>query len=444
MNTKTFILTILFFQSNFGWAQIGDQRSSDYQPLKVGDPVPNYTLVNLINYPSKTVRLEDFRGKLLILEFWDSYCTPCIEGFPKMMDLQREFASHIQIILVNQKENVNRVRQFFDKRKRLTNVNVTLPTVCGDTILGSYLFKHTSVPHVVWINKSGIVNSITLADVVNAKNIQKLLNNESYVLPQKASYSSANLDYSKPLFLNGNGRIGDSLLWQTVLSKRVPGVPQFHKISADKREGYFIAANLSIRDLFRLAYDNCGSFYYNSNLANLRQTILEVRDSAKYVPKKDGEMQWQNFYTYQLIAPRQSLQKLLETMRNDLAKYFQLDVRVEKRRMKCLVLSASDTTIIAYKSGDAVLKVTDTDVKLNKVKLTNFIETLREVSNRHDYLPFPIIDETNFKGEVGGMEFSTNVYNSQALDLALQKYKMRLTLEHRIIDVLVISEARNE
>lgn len=42
----------------------------------------------------KLLSIEDFRGKFLYLDFWDSYCLPCRDSFPKLNNLRNEFGRY--------------------------------------------------------------------------------------------------------------------------------------------------------------------------------------------------------------------------------------------------------------------------------------------------------------------------------------------------------------
>jgi len=55
--------------------------------LSIGDTVPDITIANVYNYRSSTIRLSDLKGKLVILDFWSTWCTNlycCIPGIAKV------------------------------------------------------------------------------------------------------------------------------------------------------------------------------------------------------------------------------------------------------------------------------------------------------------------------------------------------------------------------
>ena len=56
-------------------------QSSKYEPLTVGMAAPDFELPNL---GDDTVRLSDFRGKVVFLNFWATWCKPCREEMPSM------------------------------------------------------------------------------------------------------------------------------------------------------------------------------------------------------------------------------------------------------------------------------------------------------------------------------------------------------------------------
>ena len=66
--------------------------------LDVGKPAPEFSLSGT----DKTIRLADYRGKLVYLDFWASWCGPCKQSFPWMNELQKKYAAQgLRIIAVN-------------------------------------------------------------------------------------------------------------------------------------------------------------------------------------------------------------------------------------------------------------------------------------------------------------------------------------------------------
>ncbi len=76
-------------------------KTSIAQGIQIGDNCPDVEIKQIINYPSGNARLSDFKGKALLIDFWFSACTACIEVMPKLDSLQREYGKDLQILLVN-------------------------------------------------------------------------------------------------------------------------------------------------------------------------------------------------------------------------------------------------------------------------------------------------------------------------------------------------------
>jgi thiol-disulfide isomerase/thioredoxin len=74
---------------------------------------PDFTLESL---SGKRVSLKDFRGKVVFLNFWATWCVPCRDEMPAMETLHREFKDRgLAIVAVNFREDKKAVRRFFDE-----------------------------------------------------------------------------------------------------------------------------------------------------------------------------------------------------------------------------------------------------------------------------------------------------------------------------------------
>jgi thiol-disulfide isomerase/thioredoxin len=87
-------------------------QAQDLKPWKGGATPP--LALNDIN--GKPLKLEDYRGKVVMVQFWATYCPPCLKEMPSMMRLQSKLAGKPFVILaVNMGETEKEVKDFFTK-----------------------------------------------------------------------------------------------------------------------------------------------------------------------------------------------------------------------------------------------------------------------------------------------------------------------------------------
>jgi peroxiredoxin len=92
--------------------------------MKVGDVVPDFTRAEASGKP---VQLSRYRGQLVLLNFWASWCPPCREEMPLFSRWHREFnARGFQVIGVSMDDDAEEVKKF------LAAYPVTYPIVMGD------------------------------------------------------------------------------------------------------------------------------------------------------------------------------------------------------------------------------------------------------------------------------------------------------------------------
>src|SRR5579872_3716312 len=83
------------------------------------EPAPNF---NLEDVHGKTVSLADFKGKILVIDFWATWCGPCQKSFPAMQILVDRYKSdpNVQFVFIDTWE---RDADYMDKVVQLLNRN---------------------------------------------------------------------------------------------------------------------------------------------------------------------------------------------------------------------------------------------------------------------------------------------------------------------------------
>lgn len=164
---------------------------SPVKALHIGDNVPDITLTNVYNYPSSTIQLSDLKGRLVILDFWATWCSGCVQSMPKLNTLQKKFHKKLLVLLLNNQggkssvEGEKKIMAFFETLKSKTKGAVVLVGSLKRIVLLDKLFPHTFIPHYVWIGPDRKVIAITSSEQVTAKNIRTVLNHLPVNLPVK-------------------------------------------------------------------------------------------------------------------------------------------------------------------------------------------------------------------------------------------------------------------
>lgn len=185
MKTRTIIIVMAMLLSNFLTnAQENKAVGITKKGLQIGQQVPNFSMITLLNSEDKTLSLSSLKGKIVILDFWSTWCGPCVRAMPKLNSLQHEFKNDLQILLVT-KDSANRVSKFFNLNNYAKGVK--LPVI-GLNETTSALFPFTHMPHLVWINKQGDVLAITDTEALNRENIKDIIAQKPVVFILKDDY----------------------------------------------------------------------------------------------------------------------------------------------------------------------------------------------------------------------------------------------------------------
>jgi len=114
---------------------------------------PQFVLQDL---DGRTVRLSDYRGKVVLINFWATWCPPCRAEMPDLVRLQREHGKEgLRIIgITYPPENKTRVRRFAKSLK------VNYPIILGTRQTKARFSSDETLPLTVVINREGKVSDI--------------------------------------------------------------------------------------------------------------------------------------------------------------------------------------------------------------------------------------------------------------------------------------------
>lgn len=116
-------------------------------------PAPNFVLAD---YEAKAVRLSDFRGKTVLLNFWATWCTTCEAEMPDMQRLAEENPDDLVVLAVNQAEGRGRAQSWSDARE-LTALKFVLDT--NEDVTNAYKLP-SGLPHSFFIDENGVVRIV--------------------------------------------------------------------------------------------------------------------------------------------------------------------------------------------------------------------------------------------------------------------------------------------
>lgn len=156
-------------------------QSSKYEPLVVGKAAPDFSLTDLNDKPH---RLSDFRGKVVFLNFWATWCAPCREEMPSMEVLNKSFEKDGLVVLA---VSIDRVTTTKDIPPFVKSLNLTFPVLIDSWGITDKPYKRLGVPETFIIDQQGIVREIIIGPkdwtrIDNLKTLATLLN----VTPQPA------------------------------------------------------------------------------------------------------------------------------------------------------------------------------------------------------------------------------------------------------------------
>jgi len=115
------------------------------RPAQTGKPAPDFT----VSDGTSTVHLANYRGRVVLLNFWATWCMPCVEELPSLLDLHRQ--PDLVILAVSVDQDPNAYANFLVRR------HVDLITVRDPGQSAAKLFHTEMWPESYLIDRQGII-----------------------------------------------------------------------------------------------------------------------------------------------------------------------------------------------------------------------------------------------------------------------------------------------
>jgi thiol-disulfide isomerase/thioredoxin len=412
------------------------QRQTSQMSLKLGAIMPNVNFDNIYNYQSKKVSFSKFKDKLVILEFWSTSCTSCIELFPTMQILQNKFQSQLQIILVNGKtevwkDNEVKTQHILDRLKLRTGITIELPIVFNSKELDNY-FPYRTIPHEVWIKDNCII-AITGPEEVTASNIAAILDGRKIVMRSK---NDVFIDLQKQkiqdLIYSGSWVKEKEPIGSIIYKGFIPGTGKITgRRRSEENSAMFVgwyATNLSLKELYKRAYQI--SIPDNRILIETRDSILfrnvDYLDTGKY----------SNVYSLDITTNPETFEMLVKEVQINLRSAFHFQVNFEKRKIKCLVVRNSrPLDNIFTKGGERSFSYDKIDLKkyVRNYSISDFIGEMNQY-----FFDTPLVNETSLQSPVD-IDLP-QVLSQENIVRCLKALGFEIKEEEKELDVVLIKD----
>jgi uncharacterized protein (TIGR03435 family) len=327
---------------------------------KIGAPPPPLNLVKVLRAPDGTdTSWEKLRGKVVVLDFWATWCGPCVASIPHWNELARQFRDKPIVFLAISDENEAVVTAFLKRKPIETWIGLE-----GSTRSTRDRYGIRGIPTTVIVNQDGIVVAAVHPATLEVKSLQEVLDTKHSSLPPprdkppEEPVNSVSVTNQPPLFEMSIRRSG-------------PRVPS---------QGY---------DAWSWSQDR---HYVRGRFASVRMAIsrfFQVRPSLVNVRTELPEVD----YDFEIQLPSGGQRDVEQIFGEALRRTFGLEVRRISEERDVFVLSVTHTNAPGLEPLDSMLPSTGGgqsagELNLGGVTVDSLIPYLDNLLDK------PVLDET--------------------------------------------------
>lgn len=144
------------------------------EKLEIGDELPHITGTTI---DGLDIYLDEWKGRVVVLEFWATWCSPCLSGLKHLHELKAQLGGDLEIVAIS-RETATRQKRFADYTQYPFWFIEHRP-------LFDTFFPHRVIPHSVVVGPDGQIAAITAPGNITEATIRTLLQKKSVTLPLK-------------------------------------------------------------------------------------------------------------------------------------------------------------------------------------------------------------------------------------------------------------------
>lgn len=165
------LIKIAVFLSSFLiFLFISSPTFSDAEKLKKWDGAGDVNL-KFSDLGGNILELKDFRESVILLNFWASWCAPCVNEMPALIKLSEKFKDFsFKLVMVNFGENTQKVRDFSKSLSNPSDIYLDQDKLSGN------FWVTKGLPVTYLINKKGQITHMVMGEVDwNHESIEKII-----------------------------------------------------------------------------------------------------------------------------------------------------------------------------------------------------------------------------------------------------------------------------
>jgi thiol-disulfide isomerase/thioredoxin len=141
----------ILYGLGYGETYRGKPADQGFRGVLVGSPAPDFELLNL---QGAAVRLSDLRSKPVLINFWATWCAPCVLEMPNIQKYYERYPGEFYVLAVNAGEDERKVETFAE------DIGITFEILLDPGTELNDIYSLRGYPSSFFVDKDGIIQAV--------------------------------------------------------------------------------------------------------------------------------------------------------------------------------------------------------------------------------------------------------------------------------------------